>query len=321
MTVAEGLDFILSHFEWSNRHFPRTISTSATQNRQIEVHTKEEALGYFSQAEFKDCRISAFGKHEQAKIIPNLIFVDLDNRDAINESLILFHKTIKARPTVIDTGNGYAIIQPIKMSSWKEVTQGNKKGEELSKLFLQWAERYLTNNKCDSGNHPSLKNTMIRVPGSYNSKLLEKGKLLEESQVFVRYGWDDKRVAIENIRPAFIRHVNKIIKEESKLAKIDRKGNPKNYQWIDELLQCNIEDGRSRLLFDVSRYLINLQGHSIEEAADKINSWLNSRYYSKSMIKSECKRALKDGKYPRRIGTIKNTDQELYEIIPKEIKQ
>jgi len=200
------------------------------------------------------------------------------------------------------------------------VTQDNKKGDELSKLFLQWAERYLTNNKCDSGNHPSLRNTMIRIPGSYNSKLLEKGRSLEESQVFVRYSWDGKRVAIENIRPAFIRHVNKIIKQESKLDKIDRKGNPKNYQWIDELLQCNIKDGRARLLFDVSRYLVNLQGHTIDEAVEKINSWLSSRYYSKSMIKSECKRDLKDGKYPRRIGTIKNTDQELYESIPEGIK-
>lgn len=319
MILDEGLDFILSHFE--EPLWPRTISTKYTQNRQVEIFSKNEAISYFRKSEFLDCRIAGFGRYEQEKIIPNLIFVDLDNREALNESLILFHKTIKARPTIIDTGNGFAIIQPIKMKSWKKVSQGNKKGEELSKLFLSWAERYLTNNKCDSGNHPSLRNTMIRIPGSYNSKLLDKGKSFEESQVFVRYSWDSKRVAIENIRSAFIRHVNKIIKQESKLAKIDRKGNPKNYQWIDELLKCNIEDGRARLLFDVSRYLINLQGNSIEEAADKINSWLNSRYYSKSMIKSECKRALKDGKYPRRIGTIKNTDQELYESIPEEVKQ
>ena len=318
MNPEQGLNSILSHFK--EPIWPRTVSTKKTLNSQILASSKTEALDIFTLARFNDCRISAFGKYEQEKVIPNLIFVDLDNREALNESLILFHKTIKANPTVIHTGNGYAIIQPIKMSSWSGVSQGNKKGEELSKLFLQWAERYLTNHKCDSGNHPSLKNTMIRIPGSYNSKLLEKGKSLEESQVFIRYGWDGKRVAIENIRPAFIRHVNKIIKQENKLAKIDRKGNPENYQWIDELLNCNMEDGRARLLFDVSRYLINLQGHSIEEAVDKINSWLNSRYYSKSMIKSECKRALKDGKYPRRIGTIKNTDQELYEIIPEAIK-
>jgi hypothetical protein len=318
MNQEQGLDFILSHFK--EPLWPRTVSTKETHNSQILVSSKDESLKIFTQSRFKDCRIAAFGKYEQEKIIPNLIFVDLDNRDALNECLILFHKTTGSRPTVIHTGNGYAIIQPIKMRSWAGVTLGNKKGEELSKLFLSWAERYLTNNKCDSGNHPSLRNTMIRIPGSYNSKLLDKGKSLEESQVFVRYSWDGKRVAIENIRPTFIRYVNKIIKQESKLAKIDRKGNRKNYQWIDELLKCNIEDGRARLLFDVSRYLINLQGHTIDESTEKINSWLNSRYYSKSMIKSECKRAFKDSKYPRRIGTIKNTDQELYEIIHKEIK-
>ena len=96
--------------------------------------------------------------------------------------------------------------------------------------------------------------------------------------------------------------------------------NPKKYQWIEELLNCNIEDGRARLLFDVTRYLINLKGNTIEEATDKIDSWLNSRYYTKSMIKSECKRSLKDGKYPRRIGTIKSTDQQLYDIISEGIK-
>lgn len=319
MSPEDGLDFVLSHFK--EPLWPRTVSSKETHNSQILVSSEDDALDIFTLAGFKDCRISAFGKYEQEKVIPNLIFVDLDNRDALNECLILFHKTIGARPTVIHTGNGYVIIQPIKMSSWAGVTQGNKKGEELSKLFLQWAERYLTNHKCDSGNHPSLKNTMIRIPGSYNSKLLDKGKSLEESQVFVRYGWDGKRVAIENIRPAFIRHVNKIIKQENKLAKLDRKTNPENYRWIAELLKHNIGDGRARLLFDVSRYLINLQGNSIEEATEKINSWLISRYYSKSMIKSECKRALKDGKYPRRIGTIKKTDQELYETIPEEVKQ
>ena len=249
MHITDGLDFVLSHFDYPNCHFPRTISTKNTGNRQVSVMSKIEALKYFEESDFIDCRISAFGLFEQDKIMPNLIFVDQDKQEYLNSVLYIFHKTIGSKPTVIDTGNGYAIIQPIKMSSCAGVTQGNKKGEELSKLFLQWAERYLTNNKCDSANHPSLKNTMIRIPGSYNSKLLAKGRSLEESQVFVRYSWDGKRVAIESIRPAFIRHVNKIIKQESKLAKIDRKGNPKNYQWIDELLKCNIKDGRARLLF------------------------------------------------------------------------
>jgi len=319
MTPSDGLDFILSHFE--EPLWPRTVSTKKTLNSQILVFSKAESLDIFTLAEFKDCRISAFGIYEQEKIIPNLIFVDLDNRDALNEALILFHKTINARPTVIDTGNGYAIIQPIKMSSWVGVTQDNKKGEELSKLFLQWTERYLTNHKCDLANHPSLKNTMIRIPGSYNTKLLEKGKSYEESKVFARYRWDDKRVKIEKIRFAFIKYVNKIIKEEQKRKRIDKQANPKNFQWIEKLLEHTLGDGRQRLLFDVSRYLINLKGYSIEESTEKIDSWLNSRYYSKSQILGECKRALKDGKYPRRIGRIKDTDPDLYEILPEEIKQ
>ena len=325
MNIQQGLDFVLSHFEYPNHYFPRTVSTKETQNRQIEIYSKEEAIDYFFKAGFKDCRIAAFGKYEQEIIIPNIIFVDLDNREALNEVLILFHKTIGAKPTVLDTGNGCAILQPIKMKPWNDrkhsVSHKGKQPDELSKLFLQWTERYLTNYKCDLGNHPSLKNTMIRIPGSYNSKKLEKTNYnYKESRVIVKFGWDKNRIEIKNIIPAFIRHLNKIIAEENKLAKIDRKANPKNYQWIDELMNHNLEDGRARLLFDVSRYLINLKGYSIEEAVKKIDSWLNSRFYSKSIIKFECKRALKDGKYPRRIGTIKSTDQGLYEILPEEIK-
>ena len=108
MILDEGLDFLLSHFE--ELLWPRTISTKYPQNRHVEIFSKNEAMNCFKKSEFLDCRIAGFGRYEQEKIIPNLIFVDLDNRDALNESLILFHKTIQARPTIIDTGNGYAII-------------------------------------------------------------------------------------------------------------------------------------------------------------------------------------------------------------------
>ena len=321
MNQEQGLDFILSHFE--EPLWPRTVSTKESHNSQILVSSKDEALAIFIQSGFKDCRITAFGKHEQEKIIPNLIFVDLDNRDALNESLILFHKTIKARPTVIDTGNGYAIIQPIKMESWNDKLNNHKgkQPEELSKLFLQWVERYLTNYKCDSGNHPSLNNTMIRIPYTYNTKLLDRNKSKNTSQVKVIYGWDKIRVPIENIRPAFIAHVDKIVLKEQKRNYVSGKSpNPKKYLWIEKILQTKIDDGRERLLFDVTRYLLNICGNSIEETTDKICSWLGSRYYSNSMIKHHCSRAIKDGKYPRKLETIQNSDHDLYEIIMGEIK-
>ncbi len=298
--------------------WPRTISTRATQNRQVKVHSKEEAMKHYEKSDFIDCRISVFGQNEQEKIIPNCIFIDLDNRDALNETLILFHKTISGKPLVLDTGRGLAILQPIAMKSWLGLTHGNKDGYELSKLLLQWTERYLTNHKCDLANHPSLKNTLIRVPGTFNSKLIEIGKSLPESEVKIVYGWDGNRPQIEHIRPKFIKHVKKILEKEKQISTVS-KINPKKFQWIEKLLKCKLEDGRERLLFDVSRYLINIKKMSVGEASDKIYSWLDSRYYSKSLIITKCKYALKDKKFPRKLQTIKETDPELYGIISKKL--
>jgi hypothetical protein len=58
MTVEEGFDFILSHFEapiW-----PRTIFTP--KEKQVLVYDKEEALARFKKANLLDCRINAYPK-------------------------------------------------------------------------------------------------------------------------------------------------------------------------------------------------------------------------------------------------------------------
>lgn len=317
MTVNEGLDFILSHFE--QPIWPRKISTKQTQNKQVLVNSNLEALNHFKRSRFEDCRISAFSEHEKEIVKPNLIFVDLDNRDALNETLILFHKELGARPLVLDTGNGYAIIQPIRMNSWNDkkiLCHKGKQPKELSKIFLQWAERYLTNYKCDLANHPSLGNTMIRIPDTYNTKLLDQGKSENTCKVKVVFGWDNNRVKVNNL--PFKKHVDFLIEKER--HKNTNKTSVQNFKWIEKLFDFKLKDGRERILYDVTRYLINLKGYSMEESTQKILSWLDSRYYSKSLIRTKCKTALNDGRFPRRLCTIKNTDPELYALIPKEVR-
>lgn len=180
--IKYGLDYILEHFESS---FPRTISTLETQNRQVQVYSKHEALEFFIKSNLVDCRISAFGIEEINQEKPNLIFVDLDNKTVLDEVLALFHKEINSIPLVLNTGNGYAIIQPIQITSFTNCTIKQKRIFDVSKKFLQFAERYLTNSKCDTGNHPSLKSCMIRVPYSYNKKCLLYGKSKEQSKVMI----------------------------------------------------------------------------------------------------------------------------------------
>ena len=47
----KGLDHILSHFQGCGAsHWPRTVSTKATQGRQVIVTGKKEALAHFKAA-------------------------------------------------------------------------------------------------------------------------------------------------------------------------------------------------------------------------------------------------------------------------------
>src|SRR5215216_6492791 len=121
--IEYGLDFILSHFQ--KLIWPRTISTYATQGRQIEVFNKEKALARFKQANFLDCRISAYPLYTNYKGInrqaPNFIFIDLDrstfktervHKFALNTTLNNIKEKLGGSPTVLWSGNGYHIYQP-----------------------------------------------------------------------------------------------------------------------------------------------------------------------------------------------------------------
>jgi hypothetical protein len=85
ITLEEGLDYILSHFE-GQRLFPRTISTKTTEGRQVGVNSREEALARFAQANFLDCRISAYPQPSEISSFVgvnletalNIVMIDLD---------------------------------------------------------------------------------------------------------------------------------------------------------------------------------------------------------------------------------------------------
>ena len=169
MSVLEGLDYILSHFE--EPLFPRTISTKKTKNKQVVVNSREETIRHFGNSSFEDCRVSAFSQHEIKNKIPNLIFIDLDDKSALNGTLQFIGMKFGGIPTVLSTGNGYGIIQPIKMTSWNDVTYPDKTSADLTTLFLQYTEHYFSCGTYDTAHHPSLKSCLIRIPNSINSYL------------------------------------------------------------------------------------------------------------------------------------------------------
>ena len=97
--IAEGLEFILSHFE--EPIWPRTISTHTTEGRQILAYNKVEAIARYKQANLLDCRINAYpdyteygGINRQA---PNFLFLDLDRSTFSSEKAFnaAFNKTLR----------------------------------------------------------------------------------------------------------------------------------------------------------------------------------------------------------------------------------
>ena len=180
--TIQGLDLVLSHFQ--PPIFPRTISTKLTENKQIVVYNKEEALERFEAADWLDCKISAYpdftgwkGINRQA---PDFIFIDLDlgrlGPKELNKALEETLKTIKDKlgggcPTVIWSGHEYHIYQPVNAVILENITEFAE-FDQPSRGLIRFAEQYLSSNKSDPCHYStmSFKNCMLRVPGSYNTK-------------------------------------------------------------------------------------------------------------------------------------------------------
>jgi|APSaa5957512535_1039671.scaffolds.fasta_scaffold05599_8 hypothetical protein len=309
LNVEYGLDYLLNHFE---SKFPRTISTLQTENRQVTVYSKDEALEYFKKSNYVDCRISAFGIDEINNEKPNLIFVDLDDKSALNETLALFHKEINGIPLVLSTGNGYAVIQPIQIISFSNVSLKQKRILDVSKKFLQFTERYLTNSKCDTGNHPSLKSCMIRVPYSYNKKSLLYGKSKEESRIIIHSEWNGVRPKVNNL--PFLKYLNKLEKK----YKLKQNRNVTNYgeiKYIEMILQTKLKEGKKRIFALVlCPYLVNVKKLPLEKC-EKILVEYFGGFISKSMITYKLNEVLKKGVLPYSLKNMKGNDTELYKII------
>jgi hypothetical protein len=182
--IVEGLDFILSHFREDNL-FPRKISTKLTAGKQILVYNKFEALARFKQADFMDCKIAAYHATDWRKglsklIEPNFLFIDLDLQvigtielleTALNDTLENIKSKLGGYPTVLWSGNGYHLYQPVSALILEEQDTFSK-FEQPSRRLIQYAERYLSNGKMDQCHNStmSLNNCMLRIPHSYNSK-------------------------------------------------------------------------------------------------------------------------------------------------------
>jgi len=98
---------------------------------QVEIFNKEEALEYFKTSNYEDCRINAYPSfteyHSINRTPITFLMVDLDLKDladegkkgkgvlnrALNKTLQNITESIGGNPTVLWTGNGYHVCQPV----------------------------------------------------------------------------------------------------------------------------------------------------------------------------------------------------------------
>ena len=105
-------------------------------------------------------------------------FASKDKLDrATNRILAKIESSMRGHPTVLWTGNGYHIYQPIAgfILEEEEVFAEfiDPTGKDLTIKFMQFAKDFLTNKKGDPQHGPSLNSCLVRIPGTMNSKCIQ----------------------------------------------------------------------------------------------------------------------------------------------------
>ena len=304
--VEKGLDFILSHL--SKPDWPRPISTKRTEGRQITAYSRLEALSYFKDSNYLDCRISAYNQ-DNNKIV-DFIMIDLDQSNfkfrqeldkAKTKSLskisgaFQVHRKIKLA-TVIWSGNGYHCYIPADSQGkiLERMPKVKKLVKEPGKEFLRFAEWYLSNGKCDNEHNKtvSFNNCMLRIPGSFNSKNNVQVKVVQKwngtFKVPAHLLYNKFLAYLVNQGQNLNKHGPKThaaLSENGSLSQLivlqrfyqrRNKNKRKFIPWIEKLLKTPIPDHRKYCIWRIlAPYLINVKHLSFEEAFDIIDKWLD----------------------------------------------
>lgn len=341
--VNSGLDYILSHFEHQTQLWPRTISTKATEGIQVKVYSKDEAIGRFKQANFEDCRISAYPYWRPSivsdfadiknAIAPNFIMIDLDlcNFELDEDKLLhVLRQTLRkikellqlSRPTVIWSGNGYHIYIPINVPVLENIIEFSGT-EQVSTKFIRFAEWHLSNGESDHAHNTtvSLNNCMLRIPESINSKNNAQVKVAREF---------DKTAPLPNINlligSFYVYLKDQQIKESGYTNKIQQHAhasNNKSIGWIEKLLQTPLPDYRKSCIWRIlALYLINVKGLSYDQSFNILTNWLDNcgklrrlHFNSRLKIKQDLCNAIKTKYYPIGLAKLSSTDNEFYNFL------
>ena len=204
---------MIAHFDGQESLWPRNISTAVIEGRQRPVGYRDVAISYYIGSFNKDSKLACYPNYDKLiengdllpsyKPKPNHIFIDLDlstfagDRKRLDTALRTTLRNIKkhlegAKPTVLWTGGGYHIHQPLDLDDMQHTFEDIPefaRFENPSIKFLRYAERKLTNGKSDPQHSISFKSCLTRVPSSVNIKHEDE----EDSKVRIIQRWNGIR--------------------------------------------------------------------------------------------------------------------------------
>ena len=167
-------------------------------------------------------------------------------RRALNKVLKRIKDILGGYPTVLWTGNGYHIYQPLEGFVLEEVDIFAEfvppNGKDLTSKFMEFSEDFLTSRREDPPHNPTVNSCLVRVPGTINSKCKEDVKIIQK--------WDGNRPPINYLLRDFRRWLINEKIEQQKLSSKERGrrksvGTSRNntaIPWIEKLLQTPVED-------------------------------------------------------------------------------
>jgi hypothetical protein len=285
----------------------------------------------------------------------SFLMVDLDLKDFKTSILLekVLYKTlerirkeekqeegsISGNPTVLWTGNGYHIYQPVsgfvleEYETFYEFTKYFDK--DLTSMFIQFAEEYFTQYAADCLHNPTVKSCLVRIPGSLNSKCVTKR---QNAEVNIMQKWDGAKPSIQPLLRHFriwlIQKRIDDIEELKKQGKFQRtvskkQESTKTIKWIQNgILEHPLSDHRKCIVWRIlSPYLLNVRKLPKEEAYSLMKEWLDKcdkieklSFNSKIKIKDGLKGASK-GYFPISMEKLKEENRQLYDLVLDKIRE
>jgi hypothetical protein len=220
-----------------------------------------------------------------------------------------------------------------------------KNYKEPSKLFLRFAEWYLSNGKADSNHYHtvSIKNCLLRIPGSYNAKNMSQIKIVQKwngtSKVSLHLLYSKFLAYLIDQGPKVVKHNNNktsaIFSENAKstymaLNDTGLLRKKQSIDWIEQLLQTPLPEYRKYCIWRIfAPYFINISHLTFDSSYDKIYQWLDRcnelrelDFDHEKNINDSLTRAVNTGYLPisfddtlKEPRTLKTDNRELYNII------